>query len=245
EIKRALPGELGLVGKRDLNLVGKAFFAPRMVAGIGQEIGLAHIEIQIDRIERDERREQCGWAGRGTAAGDQVADGDEMSADAPGEGRGDTAVPETDLGVTDLSRGVVNGGLRGSPFGRPLIDGLFRSERFRRQYLSAIKFATSEREPRACCLTQGIGLCEPDFVGARVDGEEEIALLDDVPIFKVYSGQRAADLRAKLELLDRGKLTKEAQSGIDLTHERLPYHDLRKGRGSSSGGPVALMIRIG
>ena len=48
----------------------------------GEEIGLAHIEVEMDRIERDERREQCGRTAPSTAAGDQVADGDEMRADA-------------------------------------------------------------------------------------------------------------------------------------------------------------------
>jgi hypothetical protein len=55
----------------------------------------------------------------------------------------------------------------------------------------------------------------------------------------------AADLGAQLNLLDRGKLTKEAQSGINLALERLAYDDLRKGRRSSRGGGIALRIRIG
>src|SRR5262249_7817886 len=210
EIKSALPSELCFVAERDLNLVGKASFEPRTVAGKGQEIGLAHIKIEIDRIERDERREQCRWAGRGTAAGDQVADGDEMRADAPGEGRHDPAVLEIKLGVTDLSLRIVHGGLRRPLVGRAMVDGLFCSERFSRQYLSTIEFAISERKPRPCCLQLGVGLCQPDLIGARVDGEEEIAFMDNVPILEVYSGQCAADLGAQLNSLDRGKLTKEA-----------------------------------
>ena len=105
-----------------------------------------------------------------------------------------------------------------------------------------MEFAPSEHEPCVRCLQMGIGLCQPDFVGARVDGEEEIALMDDVPILEVYSGKRAADLGAQLNLLDRGELTKEAQSGINLALERLAYDDLRKGRRSSRGGCVALTI---
>jgi len=46
-------------------------------------------------------------------------------------------------------------------------------------------------------------------------------------------------------LLDRGKLTKKAQSGINLAPERLAYDDLRKGRRNSRGGGIALTIRIG
>ena len=51
---------------------------------------------------------------------------------------------------------------------------------------------------------------EPDFVGTRVDGEEEIALMDDVPILEIYSRERAAHLSAELDLVDGRKLTKEA-----------------------------------
>ena len=95
-----------------------------------------------------------------------------------------------------------------------------------------MEFAVGEREPRARCLELGIGLRQPDFVGARIDREEEIALMDDVPILEVYSGERAADLGAQLDLLDRGELTKKAQPRIDLAHERLADDDLRKGRRS-------------
>jgi hypothetical protein len=40
-------------------------------------------------------------------------------------------------------------------------------------------------------------LGQPDLVGTRVNGEEEIAFMDDVPILEVYSGKRAADLSAE------------------------------------------------
>jgi hypothetical protein len=105
-----------------------------------------------------------------------------------------------------------------------------------------MEFAPSEHEPCVRCLQLGIGLCQPDFVGARVDGEEGIALMDDVPILEVYSGKGAADLGAQLNVLNRGKLTKEAQAGINLALERLAYDDLRKGRRSSRGGCVAPTI---
>ena len=108
-----------------------------------------------------------------------------------------------------------------------------------------MEFAPSEHEPCVRCLQLGFGLCQPDVVRARIDGEEEIALMDDVPILEVYSGKRAADLGAQLNLLDRGKLTKEARSGINLALERLAHDDLRKGRRSSRGGRIALTIRMG
>ena len=56
----------------------------------------------------------------------------------------------------------------------------------------------------------GSGLCESDFVGDGVDDEEEVALVDDVAVLEMDFRQRAADLGAELDLVDRGKLTKEA-----------------------------------
>src|SRR5215469_3784769 len=106
-----------------------------------------------------------------------------------------------------------------------------------------MEIAPSEHEPCVRCLQLGMGLRQPDFVRARIDGEEKIALMDDVPILEVYAGKRAADLGAQLKLLDRGKLTKEALSGINPALEWSANHDLRKGRRSS--GCVALTIRIG
>ena len=126
-----------------------------------------------------------------------------MRANAPGEGGHDAAVLEIELGVADLCLGVVHGGLCGLSVGGALVDGLFRTERFSRQLLSTVEFAVGEREPRACCLQLGIGLRQLDFVGPGVDREEQVPLVDDVPIFKMYSGERAADLGAQLYLFDR------------------------------------------
>src|SRR5579864_4346674 len=75
-----------------------------------------------------------------------------------------------------------------------------------------------------------LGLCQPDLIGARVDGEEVIAFFDNVPIPEKDSRQRAAHLDARLDLLDRRKLTKEAQPRINLTHQRLAHQDLRNRR---------------
>src|SRR5262249_41249786 len=115
-----------------------------------------------------------------------------MRADSPGEGRHDPAALEIKLGVTDLSLRIVHRGLRRSLVGGAMVDGLFCSERFSHQHLSTTEFAISERKPRPCCLQLGVGLGQPDLIGARLDGEEEIAFMDNVPILEVYSVQCAA-----------------------------------------------------
>src|SRR5215510_1126438 len=98
-----------------------------------------------------------------------------------------------------------------------------------------MEFAPSEHEPCLRCLQLCIGLCQPDFGGARVDGEEEIALMDDVPILEGYSGRCAGALGAQANLITRGKVSQEAQSGITLALERLAHDDLREGRRSRGG----------
>ena len=75
-----------------------------------------------------------------------------MRADAAGEGRRDAAMLDIEFGVTDLSFGVVHGGLSGALFVRALVDGL-RGNCYVAaplQYLSTIEFAIREHEPRAC-----------------------------------------------------------------------------------------------
>ena len=68
--------------------------------------------------------------------------------------------------------------------------------------------------------------------------------MDDVPILEVYSRERAAHLSAELNLVDRGKLTKKAQSRIKLAHERLAHHYLRKWFWGGLDGSIAFTIRI-
>ena len=213
-----MPRELRLVAQRDLDLVGKGSLEPRALARKGEEIGLAHIEVEMDRIERDQRCEQRRRARPGAVSGDQVADRDEMRADAPREGGRDAAVIEVELGVADLRLRVLHGRLRGAPLGQALIDALGRSGRFRNEVLGTVELAIGKCKSRARGLELRIRLRQPDLVGAPVDREEEIVLLDDVAVLEVYSRQRAADLGAQLDLIDGGELTEEAQPRADLAH---------------------------
>src|SRR6516225_10852107 len=113
EVERASPCEFGLVAEREFDLIGENPFLPCTVSGKRQEIGLAHVEVKVDRIERDERREQCRRTGRVAAAGNQVAYRDEVRADASGEGGRDAAMVKVEVSVADLSLGIIYGRLRG------------------------------------------------------------------------------------------------------------------------------------
>ena len=112
----------------------------------------------------------------------------------PVKGGRDAAVIEVELGVADLRLRVIHGCLRGAPVGQALVDGLRRSERFRGEVLCAVELALGKGKLRVRGLELRSRVCQPDLVGARVDGEEEVVLVDDVAVLEVYSRQRAADL---------------------------------------------------
>ena len=97
---------------------------------IGQVVGFAHVEVEIDRIERNDRRQQRRWTRAAAAAAHQAAGRDEMRADAPGERRDDAGELEIELRVPDRRLGGVDGGLRAALIGGALVDG-FRACRNR------------------------------------------------------------------------------------------------------------------
>src|SRR5262249_43937167 len=155
------------------------------------------------------------------------------------------AVIEVELRVADLRLRVIHGCLRGAAVGQALIERLRRSGRFRGEVLGAVELALGKGKLRVRGLELRSRLRQPDLVGARVDGEEEVVLVDDVAVLEVYSGQRAADLGAQLDLLDGGELTEEAQARADLAYQRLADHDLGKRGRSDRGDSIALTIRVG
>src|SRR5262249_9928663 len=146
EVERALAAEIGLVAELDLDLVGKRAHLLHPLAREGEVVGLAHVEVQIDRIDRYDRRKQGRRAGPSPAAGDQVADGYEMGTDSSGEWRRDPAMLDIEPCVEDLRLRIVDGSLRGLLVGRALVDILCRSETGAPERLSAIELAPGEVE---------------------------------------------------------------------------------------------------
>src|SRR6516164_6435583 len=167
-----------------------------------------------------------------------------MRPDPPSEGRSDACVLEIELSITDLSVRIIHGGLRASLVGGALINVLYRSGVSARQGLSAGELALCEREARACGLELRVRLSEPDLVGPRIDGEEQIAFADDIAVLEMYFHERAAHLCSQFDLLLGGKLAEEAQSRINLVHQRLAHYHLRKRSGSSRRGGFAPAIGI-
>ena len=153
--------------------------------GKRQEVGLAHVEVEVDRIERDEGRKQRGWAGRGAAAGNQVADRYKMRADAPGERRRNAAMIEIELGVANLRP------WHHRPWPAPRWSDVrwstfssFRS-RLRSRVAARAKLRLGELKTRAARSQAVLGLCKLDLIRPRVDGEEQVAFVDDLAVLEV------------------------------------------------------------
>ena len=72
EIEGALPFEVGLVTQAERDLVGERAAKARAFARKGQVIGFAHVEVEIERIERNQRCEQGRRADGCSAAGDKA-----------------------------------------------------------------------------------------------------------------------------------------------------------------------------
>ena len=88
------------------------------------------------------------------------------------------------------------------------------------------------------------GLIEPDLERPRVDDEERVALVHDLPVLEVDRGQRAADLRAQFDTVHRRELAEEAAGGLHrLLQRQADGHLRRRGRRSGrvfAGPPDAL-----
>ena len=228
EIEGALAAEIGLVAELDLDLVGERALLLHAIAREGQVVALAHVEIEVDRVDRDDGREQGRRARRGPAAGDQIADRDQMRADAPGERGHDPAMLDVELGVADLRLGLVDGSLPRLLVGRALLDAFRRAGVALLQRLGTDEFTVGQLELGGRTFELRHRLGQAVFVRPRIDDEQQIALLDDVAILEMDLGQGAADLRAQLDLVDRRELAEESQARIELVLERRADDDLRK-----------------
>ena len=184
---------------------------PAAIAADRQVIALAHVEIEIDRVERHDGGEQRCVA-PAFAAADQVADAHLMIADAPGDRRGDAGEFEIELGRADRGLGLLR------PRPAPRAACLRRAGRACSAELEIASCAA--RRCASSCLLREIELriawllaapapaASVDLVGARIDDEQQIALLDDLTVGEMDLGQIAADLRADLDIVDRRELAR-------------------------------------
>src|SRR5262245_50644012 len=140
-----------------------------------------------------------------------------MRADTPGEGGGNATMIQVELRIPDLGFGIIDGRFRAlqrgllltKPRGRLLlVHNPARALLIQPPVARRLLLCEHQRRLRVfylcgCGLKLRVRLRQPDFVGTWIDGEEEIALVDDVAIFEMYLCKRAADLSSEFDLLDR------------------------------------------
>ena len=100
------------------------------------------------------------------------------------------------------------------------------------------RVAFGQRHPRRRGLQLGLGLGELDFVGTRIDHEQQIALVDDLAVLEMDLGQDAADLGAQLDPVDRGELPEKAEPDIDIALQWLADRDRQRRRGRGRRRPA-------
>jgi hypothetical protein len=61
----------------------------------------------------------------------------------------------------------------------------------------------------------GVCLRELDFVWARIDDEQQIALVDNLAVLEVDLRQNTSDLSAQFYFVDRGKLPEKSKPRVD------------------------------
>ena len=147
--------------------------------------------------ERDVDRRQLGDHGDavGIAGADVVAGVDGAQADAAGDRRDDAAVAEVQarrvlVGAVDDQRALELLDQR-----RLGVDVLARDRVLAEQRLVALQLDPRAVELRLVALARADRLLQRDLERARIDRDEQLALLDDLPFAEQHLGDHARDLR--------------------------------------------------
>ena len=118
--------------------------------------------------------------------------------------------------------------------GGALVDGFRRAEIGPLELLRPPEFRLAQRFLRLRGLQLRDGLIEPDLERPRVDDEERIALVHDLPVLEFDRGQGAADLRPQFHAVHRRELAEEAAGGLHRLLQRQAHGHLRR-RGRRGG----------
>jgi len=121
--------------------------------------------------------------------------------------------------------------LRSILVGSALVDRLLGCEIAAFERLRPRKLVVGERHAGGRGLQRRLRLFQPDLVRPGINREEQVALVDDLPVLEMDFGERAADLGPELDPVDRRELAEEAGPGIDLALQGLAdCHQRSRGR---------------
>jgi len=140
-----------------------------------------------------------------SAPGDEIAGRDAAIADATGDRSFQLGELQIELGLADggLLRG--NRRLRDALCLRALVEGLLRDGLVAHQLLAAREVAFGERQVGARLRELCPGLRERRLEWPAVNGEQRIALLDDLSVLELDLVEIAGDARPDLDHVDRNK----------------------------------------
>ena len=179
---------------------------------------LVAFERHVDRIERDDSREQR----RGVrSAGDEIARRDRSLADAAGDRRGDAR--EFEIELRSIDSGARSGDAR-RRFARG-VDA--RVVLFARdcldvdELLAARRIGSSKLRASDCARQLGFGLRQLGAIRTRIDDEQQVAFAHRAALGEVHALDVAGDARPHFDGLD----------GFDPAGKFVPLRDLALERG--------------
>ncbi len=204
EVHVALMLEFGLVREPDRDRVlhvagGRA--SPRLrEPDVAQEVCLAAVEYEVDRVDGHDDGEQRRAA---RTTGDEVAGIDAPVRDAPGDRCAHLCPFEIELRLLQgsLGRAHLAGGVTlGCPAGIELAlgHGLVAHQRGRPLHVKG-----GDLELGLGALEIGLRLLDRELIGARIDDEQSVALLDQLAFVEVNGIDEAGDACPDLYVLDR------------------------------------------
>ena len=226
EVDGARVRETFLVGEADthwIRRVGRAVARARHLQ-VAQVALLIRVEIQVNRIERYDRREQGPAV---VAAGDQIAARHFSAADAsgdrardPGEAQVERCRLERRLGSRYIGLGLGNRA-------RALIELLLGDRAARLQPLDSHRFDAREFERRLVAFHIGGGAINFRLVGPRIDDEQQGTALDLAALRKGDLVDVSRNTRADFHGLHGLEPPRELVPIFDLLFQYRGHADLR------------------
>ncbi|MNC34267.1 hypothetical protein D3C75_826930 [compost metagenome] len=193
---QAVVDEIHAPAQRWLELAwqGDAHLAAGNVAGrlaaVLQVALLVDVEVDVDGVKRDDGGQQRGIV---AAAVDQVAFADQLAADTPAHGRGDTGELEVQASAGQRAFGAEHFGASRLARLQALVVQALRNGPGIDQHLGAGILLFGQGLLRTGLGQFALGLGHRRLEAARVDDEQQIALLHDCTVPEGHLLQVAAD----------------------------------------------------
>ena len=173
------------------------YFIEQAALPVAQHVALARLKIGLHDGAVDYRGEQRG------VGGNEVAGVDHALRDLSGDGRAYVRVFEVQLGLRQTRLRVQKVCLGAQDLRVAGVVNFLGNGVGGEQPLRALEICLGEQQARLNLLDRRLGRRESRLVGARVDDEQQVALLDYLPLFKENLFEIAADARAELDKLQR------------------------------------------